>query len=555
MSDPLTAFPIATRRVTATGDSLMRAADTKAVRSLISLEEVVDTNIQMPSFDGIQDNIHIDVVRDDDGIFGYKYWATYTGMKSNREHPQVAASQDGLSWELPFGCKNPLVTRYADIPTLGQSPSVLGDSDMVWDGTTLYVFFITSWMTSGGGNAFYMTKTTDGKTWSTPQLCFTHTHNSNGSAASPAVVDEGGGNLRMYYMLYTAGASQYRVNVRTSTDSGATWSEPTECTVPVAADPVLWHIDVVKVGTTYHALILYSYGSAQSPQGNTGTPVHYTSSDGATFGGASIGPPALPWINRELMQSCYRGSLVPNTDYPGTFDVFIPAFNNYVKAASTWSQILIHRFRRMELLDGTEFRVPVDAHRESSVRYLSPRRAVVLDQDFEFTTLDAAYATLASRSANPWGRPNFTVPIRDGETLRIRATLYVLNTLAGEPATDNYRVTVRPHGAAATAGMFRLKVTKASGTTAITPKEYVMQPPAEGLGLRTAAGGGGAHMIEVDGFFTYAPGDDSTSFIGVRVYPQSDPATYGSVTILKGSSLQVDRIGQYESLPAEIGPS
>jgi hypothetical protein len=229
----------------------------------------------------------------------------------------------------------------------------------------------------------------------------------------------------------------------------------------------------------------------------------------------------------------------------------MPCLNNYDLAGDTWSQIVVHRFRNLTLLDGSEFRLPINAAGDSNTRHLARRRSIVLDVDNDFTTTDAVYASLRSRSANPWGMAYFSAPIRDGETVNIKARIYVKCFISDVLNGDNYRVTMRPFAAAASAGLFSIRVLKANGTSAATAYQYAMAPPEEGLGLRTAVGGGGIHIIEIEGSFTYAPGDGSTTSIGPRVYPQSDVPTYGRVKMLAGSTLDVERTSPYEVLPTE----
>lgn len=534
----------------------LSATDTQAALEEVAAKQLVrtvDTFIQFPSFDGCENNIHVDVIRNDSLIFGYRYWAAYTGMGSNREHPQVAASNDGINWEIPFGAKNPLVTRYSDITLTPYPPSVIGDCDIVWDGTKLRVFFLATWTPGGGGNMILVTESLDGKTWSTPAECFSSTDGGGASLASPAVVYESGTTFTMFYMQSVTG--QYRVHKRTSTDSCATWGSATQCTFPLGAanNPRLWHLDMAKRGTEYHALVMYVWATAQEPQGYFGFPTHIVSADGTDFGNGAVPAPCLPWLDREIMQTCYRGCLVQSLSDATAWDVWMPSLTNYSEPSgvSSWTRILIHRFHNMQLT-GTEPVAPSVVASASNIRNITPRRSVVLDQDVEFSAVSTEFASLNSRSANPWGLYYFAVPIRDGETVHVRAVLHVKCLIGGVPSGDNYAVVMRPLAAASTAGFWTLRVIKLNGTSAATEYIYAQESPAEGMGLRTAVGGGGNHIIEIEGTFTYSPGNDSTTIVGPRVTPQSTPATYGNVKILKGSMLMVNRIGHYEVNPLEI---
>ena len=531
----------------ASDDDKNKNVEIRGLRSALG-RKVVETFVDFPSFDGLSDNIHLKVIRDQDKIFGWRYWAAYTGMGSNREHPQVAVSRNGTDWLIPNNCKSPVVTKYSDLTAeIGTTPSVLGDAEIVWDGTTLRVFYIASYT---GGNSLMMTESTDGKTWTDSVESFAHTNNANASAASPAVIHEGGANFTMYYMLHDGTAGHYLLTKRTSSDSCATWGAETNCTIPLGT-PIPWHVDVVKVGSTYHALILYSYTDLQEPQGNTGTPFYFTSTDGETFGGGGTldeTAVALPWLDREIMQSCYRGCLVPDLDDSSKFDVYMPSFIGYTKdSGEEWSEIVVHRWRDMERLDGTEYGQASPAQSGSNTRNLARRRSVVLDIDSLQDSTTANFAELASRSANAWGEYRFAVPIATGETVHINATIHATCSIA-----DNYRITIRPLHAASSAGHIRVTAEGIGGDTAApVVHKRNLKAPDETVNCLANMSGAQEVIIKVEGNITYN-GVTAMSVVAVRVYPQGDPATFGTVTILKGSRMDVERIGHWEPEADEI---
>ncbi len=250
--------------------------------------------LNVPTYDGNPSAGHPDVVHVPAGWNGYKYWMAFTPFPSApRENPSIVASNDGVKWEIPAGLTNPIVPFSA----LPAGYDWWSDTDMVLsaDGTTMMLYFRGT--NQGVTNTCYLTTSTDGITWTPFQQVVA------GIEESPAVVVEPGGGFTMF----TCGENTiYR---RTSAD-GITWAARTVITSrPTVPAPYVnvWHIDVVKVDGTYHALVDINTA--------TGGPdpyrlFHWTSADGLAWTGPST--PAVPLSGSRFdKRGHYRSTLQP----------------------------------------------------------------------------------------------------------------------------------------------------------------------------------------------------------------------------------------------------
>lgn len=273
---------------------------------------VASAPLDVPVYDGNPSVGHPDVLYIPGGWHGYTHWMAFTPFPSaTRENPSVVASNDGVNWVVPAGLTNPIVPFSA----LPAGYDWWSDTDMVLspDGTKLMLYFRGT--DSGVTNTCYLTTSTDGVTWTS----FVQVVAS--IEESPAVIVEPGGTFTMF----TCGDNTiYR---RTSAD-GLAWSARTAITSrPTLPAPYInvWHVDVVKVGSTYHALVC----------GNTATGgpdpyrlFHWTSANGLVWTGNAT--PSVPLTGGRFdKRGHYRSTLQPAASgFPGRFDLWLTCMDD-----------------------------------------------------------------------------------------------------------------------------------------------------------------------------------------------------------------------------------
>jgi hypothetical protein len=199
---------------------------------------------------------------------GYKYWMSYTPYpyaKSIRENPCIAASNDGIKWDVPAGAKNPLV----DAPNYG-SNAYNSDSHLFYNDFTLRLELWYREVLNNTTEKLYRVTSLDGVIWTEPELLATFTSKYILQAISPSVIFEDG-----KYKLWVM--SDWYIQYSESTD-GKTWGEP----VLIKSNGKKvhsWHPNVVKIGSTYYLLNC----DKTSNLGVSGEIKYSTSTDGINF--------------------------------------------------------------------------------------------------------------------------------------------------------------------------------------------------------------------------------------------------------------------------------
>lgn len=182
------------------------------------------------------------------GTGGYKYWMACTPYPDiAREQPEIFSSHNGVDWFR--AAENPIAVRQEAIDALGAN-AWLADTDLMYHDGKLWCYY-TRFNTAPDSHVVRRF-TTDGYKWSAPEVVIISL--ATPSLVSPALVPETGPNITMFHGRASGTPSFF---YRTSTDGGKTWSAESACTFPKCTDdkPDHWHIDVIKVGDTYHALV------------------------------------------------------------------------------------------------------------------------------------------------------------------------------------------------------------------------------------------------------------------------------------------------------------
>jgi hypothetical protein len=251
--------------------------------------------LSTPTYDSSGQAMHPSILYFPSAWHGYQYWAAvtpYPNYDASKENPSILASNDGMNWEDPPGITNPVV----------EGTSNLADPDLYYDAASDQIWMFYLCKVSGEALMMRMTSS-DGVTWSTPQIGFTEVYNG---MISPAV-DRVGGVLYAWYIDASplgAAAPSSNLKVRTSTD-GVTWSAAQVATI-TQPGYVLWHIEVRKIsdGTFWMLAAAYPSGSAS---GHT-VLFFCSSSDGinwTTYSRPVLTPLGTGWDSGQIYRSTF----------------------------------------------------------------------------------------------------------------------------------------------------------------------------------------------------------------------------------------------------------
>jgi hypothetical protein len=170
-------------------------------------------------------------------------YTPYNGGDSQYENPCLAVSQDGDTWITPPGVTNP-IDAYPGTPNYNSDPHL----SMLPDGRMMLIWRLNS----AAGRTIYVSTSTDGVTWA-PKVVVRNA--STAKALAPCIQWTG-----TDYLMWTVDddPTPNIIQARRVADPlapGAWDVAATTCThnLPATADP--WHMDVVRVGGTYFAVV------------------------------------------------------------------------------------------------------------------------------------------------------------------------------------------------------------------------------------------------------------------------------------------------------------
>lgn len=231
------------------------------------------TLLNLETSDGSGQACHPDVlyVPQGFGAMGWQFWMActpYPYANSSFENPEIFASQDGVSWTVPSGLKNPIIT------TPGNDGSHNSDPDLILHGNELWLYFRETLRSKNRDdipdkNRIFLTKTADGIHWSRPLAVLSDV--SGRQLLSPSVVHDCD-----CFRMWTVETNEARLHLvqRVSRD-GFLWSDPQRCDIAgLARERQPWHIDVVREGESLRAILVSCTGL-----GGRGSRIHYAQSD------------------------------------------------------------------------------------------------------------------------------------------------------------------------------------------------------------------------------------------------------------------------------------
>lgn len=195
------------------------------------------TYLTTPTYDGSGQVAHPDVIDFGPGQTwnGYRYWMAMTPYPSSNnvyENPSMLVSNDNVTWIVPPGLTNPIVAHPAD--------GFNSDVDLTMVGSTMYLYW-RQYTSSNNGHILWLTSSTDGITWSTPQSIINQADQYD---VAPAIVQYGS----QYLMFAIYDTTTNVVTRRTASAINGPWSAPTTVpfTLPGSNEP--WHMDVCVDG-------------------------------------------------------------------------------------------------------------------------------------------------------------------------------------------------------------------------------------------------------------------------------------------------------------------
>lgn len=249
---------------------------------------------------------HPSVVFVPEGWNGYKYWMAHTPYPAgndDHEDPNIVASHDGITWEMPPGVTNPLADT-SGTPYHSDVDLVMGPNN------TMYLFFRWYSGAANGGTEerILFTTSTDGTNWTVPVNAWVNDMAVR-RPVSPSFIYEDGAWTMYYVDLLPTPNAVFRTR-SASTDPTSTWGEPIAVgvgTMQSGKEP--WHISVEKIGGRYYGLL---NDCTTGASGSNGDLLFISSGDGLTF--TNSGATVIPRSAATKHDNLYRATMVPTTE-------------------------------------------------------------------------------------------------------------------------------------------------------------------------------------------------------------------------------------------------
>lgn len=234
---------------------------------------------------------------------GYEYWMAFTpfpnggltvngiSINDKYENPCIIVSHDGINWMEPPGISNPLTPA----PSFGYN----NDPDIVYARDSVFLYFNET-DTINDVVRMKIMKSADGVNWTPPQMIISEFPFHE---VSPAVIFENN-TYKMWYVNIAANNSpSSELLYRTSPD-GIIWSDTTIANISIP-NYVVWHVDIIKYGSTYRGLFSsYKVGTSSGK-----TELFYgESSDGLNWTVNStpiLTPAAGSWDAQNIYRSTF----------------------------------------------------------------------------------------------------------------------------------------------------------------------------------------------------------------------------------------------------------
>ena len=278
--------------------------------------------LNIETSDGTGQICHPDVtyVKNGFGSGHWCYWMVCTPYPSDnrkQENPEIFASYDGITWEVPGEVKNPIVKSSINIQDHNSDP------DMVFYAEKFWLFFReVQYGKKSCINRVLMTQSSDCINWSIPAeaLC----SKNNTEILSPAIICR-----ENCFLMWTIEKEKGKFRIaRRESRNGLEWDVPSMGNV-IGLDPErhLWHIDVIEEKERLSALVVTSEGN-----GGFKARLHYGYSidDGYSW---VIGPFLMEQVYEFESKCQYRATFLKKMEVPLIYEIWYSAAGK----SSIWS--------------------------------------------------------------------------------------------------------------------------------------------------------------------------------------------------------------------------
>lgn len=277
------------------------------------------TTLTVPTPDGTGVVVHPSPLFFPDGWNGWRYWLAFTpyaGQSGTVENPSIAVSDDGITWQVPTGVTNPLVTT---------PPSGAYNSDAhltVGPDGRMYIFYRAYGLGGGTTVTIRYIASSDGVTWSAP-IDTVSAALATEDVVSPSVWWDGGAG-QWVMLAVDPKQSPAVITRRTSATLGTTWAKTVSSYTPaLPTGRRIWHMFATYIGGQVIALINENGGIDGAP----GALYFLVSDDqGRTFRRAvnQFGGPTFP--------NMYRSTFIPTFKDDGlSVEVFLGDLSAFYK--------------------------------------------------------------------------------------------------------------------------------------------------------------------------------------------------------------------------------
>jgi hypothetical protein len=179
----------------------------------------------------------------------WRYWMVctpYAYANFVHENPEIFVSHDGISWTIPDGVRNPLVSGPKGTWDYNSDP------DMLFLNGKLWLYYRETRRVSGSSESrIYLTVSGNGAHWTSPVevLC---ARGNEALLMSPAVIHRNG---TFHMWTVDRAANDLQVMRRESSD-GLEWCAPVRCSVIGLQGREPWHLDVTSEEERLSALLV-----------------------------------------------------------------------------------------------------------------------------------------------------------------------------------------------------------------------------------------------------------------------------------------------------------
>lgn len=245
---------------------------------------------------------HPSVLHFPEGWNGYKYWMAYTpypGSDDDHEDPNLAVSNDGITWVHAPGVTQPLDNQVG-VPYNSDPDLVMGPNN------TMYLFW-RLYDSSLGSNQekVYVRTSTNGTTWTSRALVWQFTETTL-RTLSPSFIYEN--NRWTAWFIDQQGSTRtFKKMVSTTNSPTGGWGAATTMTIaPIISGKQVWHVSVKRMGN-----ILVGLMNVINPgTGGLGGLIQLiTSQDGNTW--VASDETVIPQVRGTEHNHLYRASFFP----------------------------------------------------------------------------------------------------------------------------------------------------------------------------------------------------------------------------------------------------